>query len=1163
MKRLPQFLSLQPRRASALVVALLAVVVVTILTVTLMVISRLERVSSNLSWNKARSESLADLAADVAMLRMKEATEAGMSTGKMWISEPGRIRVYDRANLENVTDYDLFSGLPGADDPAVKDRLNVDLNKPAFEAGTNGRYPIAEPAAGKSAATMKVGWINVLEDMNAPAAQSNQLTGRVAFWVDDESCKVNLNTADGSKKEDLYRRLGVDEVSGSFGWGTPSEISLQALKDISNVELTKEMAAAIADYAWTRGFNSAAEVSRVPTLPASFFQVNKFNLTHYSKIPELNFHGEPRINLFPVVRQTGDPTFAKIRSLAVGPLSNYASGYLMGGDNANRKAISGDIDFIYPIRNQFTFPLEPYATMVHTGLNDEVLTWEGNSKLYITRIAAAIHGKDAQGNAVQWPAFGGITTGFTKKYSERQADSLAVQIFDMSNTTVFPEQDRSSTMPTIALDGFINSETDPAKSKRVIGLNRFLKLTELTFQATASSATIAGTPVSQLQLDAEMEYCVPENYLGAPMGGNYQAAIAQFGINNDQAAGNGMVRVGGLNMADSVNRPSASSTDCTPAWMSGYWQDKLLRIEDQSGQPAGIDLSGHKNTTPDPDQALAQQYHPFRWNGTAYMGSTTSSYGALKFPSIMNGQMAWAPGMYASVSSRAGTGYFPGKPGLTAMNFRGGVTLWTRTGTGASGMRHWELVPLDSIRGAFTGEARTPEINQYLQEAVMPVEFDLPLSGANGAGIEDIVIRVKDPLVNKFPGDWEGVVSPAATDITKYSNADNNNNPRLYKKGGAASLDTAYTYPAGTDQSSNKDRFVRDVNGDNPGYRPAGGGDPLSLWLPRVDLRYPKQSRFPSVGALNFIRTGMIPDDLAVPLKQQRGVPWRSINLSAAGSDSQSVHGVKYPDWAMLDLFTVPFLPQRPYPTGDFTTVPKPAQMSDTVTPLRKLTYGGATEGKLNINNPRVPYPFAETPAVNTAPPERTAPLEALFYGIKTSGGTATEAYDGNGKPVLTKVDHAALAEAVQDYLENKDKRFLLPGQLADIPEVDALTYRGVDAAARSRNDLMRQVVGATTTQGNVFSVWVVAQTIRKAPKNSQHGVYEAGDVVTGETRRRYLVERHLEYGKDGVPGNANDPGLDTIVGTADDPVDPVYHPQLSLPLPYRWRVVSVEAMTN
>jgi hypothetical protein len=66
-----------------------------------------------------------------------------------------------------------------------------------------------------------------------------------------------------------------------------------------------------------------------------------------------------------------------------------------------------------------------------------------------------------------------------------------------------------------------------------------------------------------------------------------------------------------------------------------------------------------------------------------------------------------------------------------------------------------------------------------------------------------------------------------------------------------------------------------------------------------------------------------------------------------------------------------------------------------------------------------------------------------------------------------------------------------------------------------------------------------------------------------GESKLKVVVERVLNYGVDGVPGNAQAPGPDGIVGTPDDPVDPIYNPAMTYPLPYKYRVVSVREIVN
>jgi hypothetical protein len=61
---------------------------------------------------------------------------------------------------------------------------------------------------------------------------------------------------------------------------------------------------------------------------------------------------------------------------------------------------------------------------------------------------------------------------------------------------------------------------------------------------------------------------------------------------------------------------------------------------------------------------------------------------------------------------------------------------------------------------------------------------------------------------------------------------------------------------------------------------------------------------------------------------------------------------------------------------------------------------------------------------------------------------------------------------------------------------------------------------------------------------------------VQAEKRYRFTVERYLDLGVDGVPGNANSPGPDNVVGTLDDPVDPVYNPANPK---YKYRIINAQ----
>lgn len=1117
------------RHGSALLIILACVTLVTVLVVSLLLLSRFERAASSLALSRAQTESLADYAADVAIGRLREAIDSGRKfnvTGySMWASEPGQIHVVnvDTNGIMIPSARAMYSALPGADDPQFPERRNVDLNKAAL----SGNHPVT----GSQPGTMKIGWINLLADPGKPASKENPIVSRVAYWVDDESCRVNVNTADGSQKYS----------TNSFGFGTPSEINLQALPSgDGSTFLSKSQAEAIAQYAWDYGFNAVAEVKRVVGIPKLFYETNKFDLTAFSKTPELTFFGEPRIYLFPTVDLTS-PYVDYTRSAnsgAYGVFDTTVTAYAFSGDNNKRKS-SDYLDFVYPTPLQLPkmkvvgTTSEPLIQFTPKFVGGPITKSHLNYH-FAARIAKAIKGITSQGDSFAWPAFAHATPGgFGAKYNDRQIDSIALNLIDAATIVPSVNQNRFGfNTPTLIGKGMLSGEL-------VTGIGRSPKLTEIKFSIDAFNTDLAykkpdGTtddskPTPTAQIDMELEFYLPANFAGDPVYcwdfrvGN-EGSISQNAINQNDHCGQ---------YWDTVEDKNTISW---AAPMGGYWDDQLLTFMDGASPTklAGIDLRAHTNKRADPETAKSALYHPYAYGkGGSNYGSSSPYFKSTLQVMTLEGtpigapstDSLWRPGRYHGIQAinKGGTDLYASRD-VTSFMLQGGATVWGRDASGTCG---WETVPLDSYRTvAMTGEDPKTIVSK-LQEAVIPVPPNFRVELDTYDNIWHA--RVADPLVNKFPGDWMVTANPPDSEMTL----------------------TAQTIPAKRTWGSAS---------NNPEFLPTKGGDPLSVWLPRQDITYPKQSRFPSIGALNYLRTGIIPDDLSAPLPQQKGTPWRTINLSASSSLSQTTTAgstsVSYPDWAMLDLFTVPFTPQKPFLIGE------------TATPRRVLTYGGATEGKLNINNPRKPHPFDQFIAgVAQTPPERTAPLDALFLGIQTSttyseGGS--HGYIAN-YVTIDQSQAANLRDAVQRYLANNGP-FLLAGQLAEVPEINAYTYAGVVEKSRSRNDLMREVVGATTTQSNVFSIWVVTQTIKKKSGNPNPGLFEPGDVVTGETRRRYLVERFIETGLDGVPGNTTAltpstiaPFNDGVPGTADDPVSPQYHPAFaSYPLPYRWRILSV-----
>ncbi len=231
----------QSRSGVALVIVLLCLVMLSALAISLFLGGRNETVSSGQNAALVESTALSELAVTLVQGQIRDATLHGPRVNA-WASQPGAIRVWDNeGKLEKL--YKLYSSremqtgsLEFLDPESEKDDLPAnwsarpseftDLNEPvAIRMGTGDArrwvYPILNPAAigeveGFSStladqtdtnwddrAAMPVRWLYVLKDGSirdqSAATADNPMVGRIAFWTDDESCKVNINTASGTK----------------------------------------------------------------------------------------------------------------------------------------------------------------------------------------------------------------------------------------------------------------------------------------------------------------------------------------------------------------------------------------------------------------------------------------------------------------------------------------------------------------------------------------------------------------------------------------------------------------------------------------------------------------------------------------------------------------------------------------------------------------------------------------------------------------------------------------------------------------------------------------------------------------------------------------------------------------------------------------------------
>lgn len=390
-------------RGVALVTVLAVLVLLVVLVVGLAQLASSERKSSALASTIMSNENLLQITTNLALTQFRTATSH--TPGTTWSSQPGMIRVIDGDN-QLLRAYKLYSSgnmVPGSaaqletdlaldSDPpdwasrrAVWHDLNAPVTVPSSETGqpANIAFPIVDPGilgtvagfsvngsvAPRSEIPMPVQWLYVLAngDMVTPdasagdgqivtlpgAEKENPPVGRIAFWADDETCKVNINTAGYARNDDDYStfwgtpvmRTDFEDLKLSINqpWtnefqrypGHPATTGLNVVFDTLN--LSEEQVLSLTPYyrrggtqggtRWTthssnfvptpaqitellkddRLFASVDELLLNPNrtmnpagLAADDIQRRRFFLTALSRAPESNLFDMPRVTIWPV-----------------------------------------------------------------------------------------------------------------------------------------------------------------------------------------------------------------------------------------------------------------------------------------------------------------------------------------------------------------------------------------------------------------------------------------------------------------------------------------------------------------------------------------------------------------------------------------------------------------------------------------------------------------------------------------------------------------------------------------------------------------------------------------------------------------------------------------------------------------------------------------------
>jgi len=307
------------RRGAALVMTVITLTVLTFLVVGFLSTMLVERQAASAYEDSQQAKFIAQGAVGHAidLLRSNIPEPARLAQGpqtapaRNWVTNPGRLTIIEAGQPPRY--IPLHTGEvtsdPNPNEP--RDAESVDLNQP-LPGQTTAAITGTIPGDGSNEAPpMRVRWVNLLEDPSSQASAKNRLSARYAFWMDDESSRLNFNVAAGKPVpragEAFTQQINDGYLTPSFPrgqqtlrqWalGRPQSINLDVLFN-DPAQLKTDT---LLDYIFLHGFMRYPEailnfVDR-EALPdtAQWYESQKFNLTAYSRSPEFNAFGRPRL----------------------------------------------------------------------------------------------------------------------------------------------------------------------------------------------------------------------------------------------------------------------------------------------------------------------------------------------------------------------------------------------------------------------------------------------------------------------------------------------------------------------------------------------------------------------------------------------------------------------------------------------------------------------------------------------------------------------------------------------------------------------------------------------------------------------------------------------------------------------------------------------------
>jgi uncharacterized protein (TIGR02600 family) len=380
--------------------------------------------------------------------------------------------------------------------------------------GTAPGYSGSNPSPANNPMPMPVRWLYVLKNgqLTTPSSvdaggnvtftssdpqpsAANPVVARIAFWADDETCKVNINTAGYAKNDanywtywdapnlptqDEFQKLNVQPWTNEFLRypGHPATTGLNLV--FEGVSLTANQTASLTprynDGGTLGGTNMANSANATalpiktarlfPTVDEMFYnpargaaatgissdilEARRFFLTATSRAPETTLLDTPKTTLWPV--------------------------WQIG--SGNRTATDKLIAFCSTIGNG-TSEQPFYFIRANATRTDELTAINQNSKLY--SYLQTITSRNLPGVG---------TTSFKTKYATQPAsiDQILTSFFDAIRLTNLYDQSTGATRYTDANPGWVNYTVGPNNTFS-LGRNPTLQEVNIVFSGATSNAT--------------------------------------------------------------------------------------------------------------------------------------------------------------------------------------------------------------------------------------------------------------------------------------------------------------------------------------------------------------------------------------------------------------------------------------------------------------------------------------------------------------------------------------------------------------------------------------------------------------------------------------------------------------------------------------------------